>query len=156
MYPGLRMLHTCVHARQNESWPKWKVGLRDCRRERGQARQDKSWPKWKVGLRDCRREWGHARENESWSEGSDTRRNLVHLQVKSLEILAEIRKSYLKSQSEILKLFEFPYFNAVNFCFLMIWGGVWAWPTQIDRSDCTCGHRRHTACNLVAGMQNWK
>ena len=44
-------------------------------------------------------------------EGSDTCRNLVHFQVKSLEISVEIRKSYLKSQSEILKLFEVPYSN---------------------------------------------
>lgn len=52
-------------------------------------------------------------------EGSDTRRNLVHLWMKSLEIFAEIRKSYPKSQSEILKLANFPYFNSVNFHFLV-------------------------------------
>ena len=37
-------------------------------------------------------------------EGSDTRRNLVHFEGNPF---TEIRKSYLKSQSEILKLVDF-------------------------------------------------
>ena len=38
-------------------------------------------------------------------------------EIPRLEIFAEIQKSYVKSQSGI---FEFPYFNTVNFCFLVM------------------------------------
>ena len=68
----------------------------------------------------------------AYSEGSNTRRNLIRFWVKSLEIFAEIRKSYSKSQSEILKLANFLYFNSVNFHFLVHGGGVslWTWSNR--------------------------
>ena len=81
-------------------------------------------------------------------EGSDTRRNLIHFWVKSLEIFAEIRKSYSKSQSEILKLANFPYFNSVNFYFLFSWG--WGQPMGVaqptwPRPDI----KRERSCSVV-------
>ena len=87
------------------------------------------------------------------SEGSDTRRNLVHFGVKSLEIFAEIRKSYSKSQSEILKLTNFPYFKSVNFHFLVHGGGIslWAWPNGHGHAQIlsTSAQADHVAKELI-------
>ena len=73
--------------------------------------------------------------------------------VKSLEIFAEIRKSYSKSQSEILKLANFPYFNSVNFLLRVRGGGVslWAWSNRHGHAQILSASARaveHRSCRL--------